>query len=632
MTIAYRPEIDGLRALAVVAVLLCHANFTLFSGGFVGVDVFFVISGFLITSLIAADLRQGSFSFINFWERRIRRILPPLIVVLIPVLIAGWFLHLPSDYKMLGQQVAAQSAFSSNVLFKSQAGYFDEASSVKPLLHTWSLSVEEQFYLFFPVVFVFLWRRKPQHLRFYLLGFAFVSYIWAAIIVHNSPSSAFYLLPFRAWELVLGALLALRGQALPLSRMGKEVMGWGGLALIVVSVLFFSEETPFPWAALPPCLGAALMILSNQSGLNGAGRVLALRPVVFIGLISYSLYLWHWPIISFVRYAEFMPFTPVVAVACLALSFFLAVLSWKFVETPFRRKIFLPSTGQAYAAGIGSLALCGLIGLGLHFTNGFPARLDPQVVRYAAGVTDTNPHRKACDKPRPERFKNDEVCQTNPDSGRKPAFIVWGDSFADALAPLFYDLSGRHDRNGFVVTAHGCMPALETAVRDPGSFDCAGHNKRVLQLIEKNDIKDVILIANWTAQLRDAEGRERVERTVKMLRSQGRRVFVVLDVPYAPFDPPRYLAFKVLYGRDELRADFPADGYLSVRKRMLEPLIEKIEQKGVVIIDPMPMVCADGVCDAQRDGFSLYYNKGHFSRQGALTLNPLFEPYFKAGF
>lgn len=638
MTIAYRPEIDGLRALAVTAVLLCHANFSFFAGGFVGVDVFFVISGFLITSLIANDLRQGTFSFINFWERRIRRILPPVFAVLLPVLVAGWFLHLPSDYKQLGQQVTAQTMFASNVLFKSQAGYFEEASIIKPLLHTWSLSVEEQFYFFFPVAFVFLWRRKPQHLDRYLLGVAFVSCVWAAIIVNNSPSSAFYLLPFRAWELLLGSLLALQAKPREVSRFSTEAMGLVGLGLIFGSVLLCTEKTMFPWAALPSCLGTALIILSNQNGLNMAGRLLSLRPMVFVGLISYSLYLWHWPIISFMRYSEFVAFTPLVATGCLAVAFILAVLSWKFIETPVRRKMVLPTTRQAYLAAFVGLALFGLTGLTLHLTKGLPSRLDPAVVQYAAGVEDTNPHRKECDKPKADRFEKNTICQTNPGSGQKPSFILWGDSFADAMAPAFYDLSEKYGKNGFVITAHGCMPSINSEKRSAGEFDCRGHNAHVLELIEKNDIRNIFMISNWTGNInRNNNGDYKVVPTliynsVEALRKEGRHIYVMLDVPYAPFDPPRYLAFRKLYDREYLPTDFSSESYFAGRERKLGPLIKQLDKKGVTIIDPAPMVCAEGKCIVEKNGISLYYNKGHFSEQGALYMNPLFEPYFKKDF
>ena len=638
MSIAYRPEIDGLRALAVTAVLLCHADFSLFGGGFVGVDVFFVISGFLITSLIVEDLRQGRFSFINFWERRIRRILPPLFAVFIVTLMAGWVLHLPSDYKNLGQQVTAQTMFASNVLFKSQAGYFEEASIIKPLLHTWSLSVEEQFYFFFPVAFVFLWRRKHQHLDRYLFGVAFVSCVWAAIIVNNSPSSAFYLLPFRAWELLLGSLLALQAKPSAFPRFSKEAMGIAGLALIFGSILLCTEKTMFPWVALPSCLGTALIILSNQNGLNIAGRLLSLRPVVFVGLISYSLYLWHWPIISFMRYSEFVAFTPLVATGCLAAAFILAVLSWKFIETPVRRKIIFPTTRQAYLAAFSGLALFGLTGLVMNFTNGLPSRLDPAVVQYAAGVEDTNPHRKECDKPKAARFEKNTLCQTNPDSGEKPSFILWGDSFADAMAPAFYDLSEKYGKNGFVITAHGCMPSIDGEKRSEHEFDCKGHNAHVLELIEKNDIRNIFMISNWTENISRNKNADfkliqtLIYNSIETLRQQGRHVYVMLDVPYAPFDPSRYLAFRKLYNREYLPSDFSSESYFAERERKLRPLIAQLDKKAVTIIDPAPMVCDNGRCIIEKDGISLYYNEGHFSKQGALYMSPLFEPYFKKDF
>ncbi|PZP54490.1 MAG: hypothetical protein DI586_09780, partial [Micavibrio aeruginosavorus] len=648
---AYRPEIDGLRAVAVLSVLLCHADFALFSGGYVGVDTFFVISGFLITALIKKDLEAGSFSFVNFWERRIRRILPPLLTVVISALIAGWFLYLPGDYRMLGQQTAAQAVFASNILFKFQAGYFDTENIIKPLLHTWSLAVEEQFYFFFPVAFFVVWKYRKEKTFNYFLIFAGISFIAAAFIVRNSPSSAFYLLPFRAWELMIGALLALR----PVTLYGwkKELAGWAGLVSILIAVISYTDHTLFPGAAaLLPCLGAAAIIVSNNGSLNSAGKTLSLRVPVFIGLVSYSLYLWHWPILAFIRYSGLIDFTMPVALLCLLTSFVLAVLSWKFIEAPFRKKQILATTKGIYVAALASLAVMGAAGFSVYYTNGFPQRLPGDVVAYAEGADDINPYRESCNKPKFDRFEKGEICQSNAGQGIEPDFVLWGDSFADAIAPAFYELSKEYKRNGYVVTAHGCPPILNYEQNADIGFDCVGFNNRVFSMIKEKKIKHVFLSGNWTdrmvnpiALFRDQSWyppyKDRYEnmtmaatqRTVDELQKMGVQVYVFLDVPFAPFNPPRKFAINSLYKinkSDEL--SLSKKSFLNARQQSFGQFIDNNKNSDVIFIGPESIMCDDEKCYFEAKGRSLYFNEGHLSNFGALYLKDMFTEYFRKGF
>lgn len=649
MSIQYRPEIDGLRAIAVLSVLLCHANFTLFAGGFIGVDIFFVISGFLITSLIKKDLEAGQFSFADFWERRARRILPPLVVVVIATLIAGWFLYLPSDYRLLGQQVASQAVFASNILFKSQAGYFDTENIVKPLLHTWSLAVEEQFYLFFPIAIYFAWKYRRDKAFKYFGIFSVVSFITAAWIVRNSPSSAFYLLPFRAWELLIGSLMVLRPYQC--EGLKKEVIGWAGLLAIVLGVFLYNDHIQFPGVtALLPCLGAAAIIGSNTGGLNRVGRLLSMRGPVFIGLVSYSLYLWHWPILAFVRYSGLLDFTVTLAALCLLASFVLAVLSWKFVEAPFRKKKIFPTQKSIYAATIGALVILGGAGLAIHFTNGVPGRLPADVVQYANGADDINPYRESCNKPKFDRFEKGEICQANAGRNIEPSFMLWGDSFADAIAPAFYDLSKEHNKNGYVLTAHGCPPILNYEQNADLGFDCVGFNDRAFKLIEDKKIKHVVLAANWNDKIRNPIGIFKNDgwykdyssqydnirmagwqRTVDKLRGMGVKIYILLDVPSAEFLPPRYFAIHKLYDVKENNGTLGRDYYLNARQEFVGPFIDNNKTK-VTFIQPEIKMCDDKECYFEANGHSLYFDKGHLSNYGALYVKDLFVEYFRKDF
>ena len=349
----YRAHIDGLRAIAVLPVLFYHAEIG-FHGGYVGVDVFFVISGYLITGLILNDLEGGRFSILDFWERRMRRILPALLVVVASCVALGWFILSPRDFKTLGESVTAQALLVSNIFFcmtsRWEGGYFDQAAEVKPLLHTWSLALEEQFYLLFPfllMLFKGVSRKMLITALFVLCCYSFILCVYCSHLgTYLRGPINFYLLPMRAWELLIGSCLAAIPARPASSRWLKESLGWIGLLAILVAVFFYDRDTRFPGvAALLPSIGAALLIWANSQALTSSGKLLAARPLVFIGLISYSLYLWHWPVLLFSKYWALDPIPPTQRMLLLLASFVLAWLSWRFVETPFRKRLVLTSRG-----------------------------------------------------------------------------------------------------------------------------------------------------------------------------------------------------------------------------------------------------------------------------------------------
>ncbi len=384
-SLTYRPEIDGLRAVAILPVVLYHAGIAGFPGGFVGVDVFFVISGYLITSIILAERRAGRFSLVNFYARRIRRILPALFVMMAACYPLAFVLLGPSAMAEFAGSVTAATVFVANLFFYDISGYFATAAEVKPLLHTWSLAVEEQFYLVFPALVLLTWRMGARRQAVLLAVLALASLALAQWdITQGKADRAFFMLQTRLWELMAGALAAFwlsspRGQAL---RAGGRLRHGAllGLALILFAVIAYDGETRFPGlAALPPVLGAALVIVCATPRCL-AGRVLGLRPVVFVGLVSYSFYLWHVPLLVFTRIGTGREDAALMLGVC-ALAFGLSCLSWRYVERPIRRMHALPARRLFGTAAV-AMALVGGLGLAGIQTEGFRAfylerRLDP---------------------------------------------------------------------------------------------------------------------------------------------------------------------------------------------------------------------------------------------------------------
>ena len=414
----YRREVDGLRALAVVPVVLLHAGFSTFSGGFVGVDIFFVISGYLITNILLRELEGNAFSLLRFYERRARRILPALFFVMLACMPFAYAWMLPDDLKNFGQSLVATSLFSNNVLLALTSGYWDLTSEFKPLLHTWSLGVEEQYYIFFPIALMLMWRFAKKGITPLLWVVLIASLLLAEWGQRVSPTPTFYMLPTRAWEIVMGALAAICLSGDTLAKVGhsaRQALSLLGLMLIACAVLFFGRGHPSPGlSTVVPTLGAVLIILFANEG-TVANRILGHRAMVGIGLISYSIYLWHQPLLAFARiYAVDEP-SGVVS-ACLVLaSFVLAYLTWRFIEVPTRRSTLSRRSVFVWSA-VGSLAFIA-VGLYLNKSYGMPWRVFSPEVK----AEDID---KRIYNERTFKFKNDAFTQPG-----KKKILVLGNSF-----------------------------------------------------------------------------------------------------------------------------------------------------------------------------------------------------------
>jgi peptidoglycan/LPS O-acetylase OafA/YrhL len=536
LRLKYRPDVDGLRAVAVLLVFADHLVFH-FSGGYVGVDVFFVISGYLITSTILPEVMENRFSLVAFYERRVRRIFPAMLAMLgVTTALAYQFL-VPNELQAYSRSLLSTLFSSSNFLFWHEAGYFDLASSSKPLLHTWSLAVEEQFYLLFPLFLVGVRRHFPERMRTVVAIIALASFVASAVTVPGHTPAAFFFAPLRAWELLLGAMLTIGCFPAIKSKRAREISSVAGMLMILLPARFFDSTTLFPGiSALLPCLGATLVIASGEFGSSAIGRVLSWGPFVWIGLISYSLYLWHWPIIVFGRVAFFLhPGShgdDLRSTAILAsLSFAVAILSWAFVEQPFRsrRSRFRPGRARLFAINGAALLVLAIAG-GL-LSHGAPSRFSPEEQQYAAydGLDENGPFRGGKCFIGPDFTVNDydrALClERHP--GRR-AIALLGDSHA---AALWLGMSQEYaDHDVLQVTISGCRPLLNQPPRTRG--DCAElYDYFFKDYLLNHPVQSLVLVGRW--QTWDIEG---LGSTIAYLK--GHNIPVTLVGPMIEYDAP----------------------------------------------------------------------------------------------
>jgi len=599
----YRPDVDGLRAIAVLAVLLYHVGVPFVPGGYVGVDIFFVISGFVITSRILDDIANDRFSIAQFYERRIRRILPALAVTLLATLLAFSLLMDAEQFMDLSRSLTASTLSVSNFFFWKSSGYFDPSAGTRPLLHTWSLSVEEQFYLFIPVLMQVAMVRSSRLAKLLLVAGCIASFALSVFMTHRAASANFYLLPTRAWELLIGSLLAIHPLRPALRPIVAQAIGGVGLACLAIPILFYASHTPFPGlSAALPTAGTALLIAIGGCQITPATRAtlvtraLSSVPMIAIGAVSYSLYLVHWPVITFTRYLLLQEPGFVAGVVVCATSLALATLSWRFIENPIRRPknpVRRPMLFAATAVLIGALSLTGYLAALL----GRPAT-DPWGT-WGSGVCFL------LDQP-VAAWKRDR-CRLTTGASRNA--LLWGDSFAAHYAPGLARNSDRLDVNIMQITAAACPPIF--SFRSYALPHCHGVNQAVLDIIKSNDIKVVFLSARW--DMVRARGLEGLSSTIDTLSDMGLEVYVIGVSPIFAFDP-RYLAYRKAGFGPEGDARWTIAGESWETNKALKALVGKT----ATFIDPLDFLCPDRVCTYLRQGRFVYLDyKGHFSDYGS---------------
>ena len=615
----YRADLDGMRAVAVLSVLAYHLDHRLLPGGFVGVDIFFVLSGFFITQLLAHDLTQSKFSILNFYDRRIRRLLPALFVMLAATSLAAMYILMPHDLERYGRHLIGAVLSVSNIVFWQDSGYFAPDAETFPLLHTWSLAVEEQFYLLYPVTLWLVWRYARRWLKHAMIAAFCLSFAVSLIASFSTPTAAFYLAPSRAWELAGGALLALGVFAAPRRDMTRQVAYALGLGLVGLSLVVIDKSQVFPgFGALLPCTGTMLVIWAGLNSANapartgfGVDNLLTLRPVVWIGLISYSLYLWHWPVIVLARHASIGELTAFQKLLLVPMMTLLAILSWRFVEQPFRAaRTVWPTRTRRFAYSGAAASVIVLAGASTTLADGYPERLPDRAMKLDLASEDFSPIRAECHVLGFQPGETRPWCQFGPESGW-PVYL-YSDSHG---AELGYVLSERADALGLrftPLTSSACPPVV--GYRDQESLNCQLNNEQTLQRLTGAPAGTVILTAHFYRFANEApDFWKGFEATVTQLRDAGHRVIILGALPPDPDGAvPTILAKSVYRGFQPDAYAFPFD---TGRMERIDTELRDISARtGAEYIALRREVCgAPDRCFGMRDGRVIYFDDHHLS-------------------
>ncbi|MCH6255886.1 acyltransferase [Puniceicoccaceae bacterium K14] len=643
----YRNDIDGLRAIAVLPVILYHVGLG-FSGGFLGVDVFFVISGYLITGILLKDMAAGSFSLARFWERRIRRIFPALTVVTLASMIAAWFLLFPDDFVDFGKSALAQVFGVANIHFWMGSGYFEGASELKPFLHYWSLAVEEQFYVVLPFLLMGLFKfvrvRLTQVIFLLLLGSALVGFV----ATWYKPGASYFLLPSRAWELLAGSLLAVRQfssnakeETLVRNQILCEVIA--ALSFVVLSVCYFAYNTSthFPGlGALIPVLATSLIIWSAERNQTIVSKFLSLSPIVFIGKISYSLYLWHWPLIVFHKHWKLEPASPLEQGLLVVASFGFAILSYYLVESPFRGKKIFTRRSSVFKAFAATSGLVTALGVCILANQGYKTRIAEEHLRFAEKMFEVDPNFKNSSLEDIRRGNILSLGKSNPgkeDTSKRTDLIVWGDSHALALLPVLNQVAEKSSAKILYSCYEGIVPLVDYETTNP-SKDLKKLslplNEAVASYIEKHKPRNVLLIAYWTQGSIETEKgwdyfAEKLEKTAKRMLETGTNVYIMRTVPVYVGDLPKKLVQSSKAGRDLRSAGMAVDHYHE-RSSHQDRAFSIVEKLGVKLLDPEPYLTDEGRCIVVHDDEPVYFDNMHLTINGSQLVKPMFEDFIES--
>jgi peptidoglycan/LPS O-acetylase OafA/YrhL len=564
----YRREIDGLRAIAVLPVIFYHAGFEAFAGGFIGVDVFFVISGYLITTIILAEMNNGKFSLLTFYERRARRILPALFFVMLCCLPFAWLWLVPKDMEYFCQSLTAVSAFSSNILFWRKSGYFDTGAEFVPLLHTWSLAIEEQFYMLFPLFLMLLWKLRKRWILSSLVLIAIVSLAGAHYGSSRKAGATFFLLPTRGWELAIGAVIAFyflykkdQAELIRSHKIASEAFGLLGLSLICYSIFAFDKATPFPgFYALVPTIGTALIIIFSTAKTT-VGRLLGTKLMVGIGLISYSTYLWHQPLFVFARHRSLTEPNVTLLLALSALSVVLAYFTWRYIESYFRNKKVV-SRSQVFAFAVTGSSFFAFAGLAGYLSQGFENHFDKTFIRI------TTPAEGIITGCSAVQELSSGYTAIIGDKTKTPTIALLGDSHSTTITKALDEVLINKEKSLVVYAQSWGVPLLDVATNTPEKC----RSNRVFMLNALNDVVNnsnidtVIMVAEWanytegrrwgdtiTSYYTDKYSKSNsidenvkvfergLKRTLELLANRGIKIIIVGSVPEYNLRVPEYL-------------------------------------------------------------------------------------------
>ncbi len=645
--IPYRPDIDGLRAISVLAVILFHSAVPGFSGGYVGVDVFFVISGYLITQVLMVSRERGLGGRLReFYVRRCRRILPALLVMLlVTVPVAGW-LFLPSDLSRFGTVLGATSVFAGNVVAWQNGGYFEIQNPFNPLAHLWSLAVEEQFYIVFPLFFLASGKARSGRQLTLIASCALASFalcVWAS---YTHPRANFFLAPTRAWELLLGSLVGLGlGRSLSTHPL-RGVVSTAALLALLGCVIGYDDSLPYPGLyTLVPCGSAALLLAAGGGARrSNVGRWLSTPALVFVGLISYSLYLWHLPVLAFAAYYNIVPMEPRYIGVLLASIFLLATATWRYVEAPLRGRTVLGSDARFLAtAGATTLAVASL-GVFFWQSGGLAGRPNADAAKLIGTTVERlRSDAVACARLTPRDVASGSLCTFGPVSGAGADVLVWGDSHAIALLPAYERIATARNVRLHAAVRSACRPLLPAPITNgkPARSVCGDFNTAVVEAIDKIEPALVILNAFWmypdgaidAARDVGAKGDAHaftaaLDATLRAIGAR-RKVCVVGDVPELKYQMPYAYVMARRRGIDPGFIALPSEEADRQLGRV-NAYFEELRQRGaLVFVDLKKALCTGSTCALlSADGRSLYRDTNHLSVAGAEFLRPAVESCF----
>jgi peptidoglycan/LPS O-acetylase OafA/YrhL len=619
----FRNDIQGLRAIAVLSVVLFHAWPGLLPGGFLGVDIFFVISGFLIGGIIFRELLEDKFVLLDFYRKRVRRIFPALFTTLILTIFAGWIILGPDDLEELARNSISSALFVSNVDFFLYSGYFDTQAELRPLLHTWSLSVEEQFYIFFPLILALCLRYFKDYIITIVVISIFI-FLWLSQwAISVSATGAYFLFPFRVFEFLIGTLAAYVKP--PIFRSQKTAIV--GLFLIIISLASIDSNLPFPGLlALPATTGTALILWAGRFERGGGGglvaQILSVRPMIFFGAISYSLYLSHWPILAFVRILNGNHPSAYLVSICIAAAIVIGWVNWRLVE---QRYAHASLKSPILSIGVASMAFVCLVALTVWLQNGFPQRLSQENLALFGASQDYSPYRTSCHQQDNERLLYAQTCKLGGVSSDKVEVVVWADSHGAELAAALSNLYVVRQ-----VTASACPPTI--GVSFPIRPNCKVANEEILSGIKADpDNPVIILLINREAypEIPWAELILGFERAEAALRSAGKSVIVVKQIPNPNLNAPQVAGMNFRWG---FNSDYMVQDR-SATNALNSPWQSFYDRFDGGIFDPMDILCNSQACPIMIGGEVMYFNETHISMSAAnlIAQNEMFKSLVSGG-
>jgi peptidoglycan/LPS O-acetylase OafA/YrhL len=644
---AYRRDIDGLRGIAVATVVLFHAHVPGFGGGYVGVDVFFVISGYLITLLLLGSAHQPlRASLASFYIRRGRRILPALLVVSLIAAIAASLILLPWALLRFGRYLVATALLVPNIAAWFEGyNYFRSFGENVALLHYWSIAIEEQFYLIYPLTLVLISRFLPRHRTLVLVLLAAASFASCAWSSYYHPVANYYLAPSRAWELLLGAAIASGEEQLIHSRRAGELLAAGALLTLLAVVFLYSPDTRYPgFYTLAPCAAAALLIVTGRQHPTLAGHLLSLRPIVFTGLISYSLYLWHFVLETLFVYYHVVKVTALQTTVLIGVMYLLAYLSWKVIETPIRRRTFLKSNRAFVQWAVACNALVLASGIVLWASRGLPARFPPEFQTEGQMWKLPRGDIMRCINLTREEIASGQLCSFGPQNDAAPRALVWGDSHVMAMFNAYAKIAEQRQVRVYIAANSSCRPLLDLtdmSITEMARERCAEVNTATVQAIERLRPAVVILNARWLvadakllppAQADPPPGESNLmfglQRSVQAIQAPGRSICAVLDVPDYNYDLPYVIATARRRGLGE---DFLKVSRAQAQAQLHDSELDfaTLERQGKLFtVDPKQVLCGSGTCEYEVGDTLLYVDANHLSWQGALLVSGVIDRCF----